>query len=199
MKRLIGLALVAATSLAHAQNTAIPGAPASAAKKELVQRLLTLQQNQLDGITRDIVARPAQQIAAMADETLQTQIPPAKHPPIIKKIQEHLQKYEEGTMPLVRDRAAKISQASVGPFLEEKFTEDELRQLVTALEAPAFKKFQQAQPELLNLYVQAVRKDLATAVQPKIDALERDVRIAVGAPAPASGAAAPAPAKPAKK
>jgi hypothetical protein len=102
-------------------------------------------------------------------------------------------------MPLVRDRAAKISQASVGPFLEEKFTEDELRQLVTALEAPAFKKFQQAQPELLNLYVQAVRKDLATAVQPKIDALERDVRIAVGAPAPASGAAAPAPAKPAKK
>jgi hypothetical protein len=198
MKRLIGLALAAAATLAHAQNTAIPGVPASAAKKELVQRLLNLQQNQLDGITRDVVARPAQQIAAMAEEALQTQVPPAKHAPIVKKIQESLQKYEEGTMPLVRDRAGKIGQTSVGPFLEEKFTEDELRQLVTSLEAPAFKKFQQTQPELLNLYVAAVRKDLATAVQPKIDALERDVRAALGVQAPASaptGAAAPKPAK----
>lgn len=198
MKRLIGLALVAAATVAQAQNTAIPGVPASAAKKELVQRLLNLQQNQLDDITSDVVARPAQQIAAAADEALQTQVPPAKHPPIVKKIQESLQKYKEGTMPLVRDRAGKISQASIGPFLEEKFTEEELRQLVTSLEAPAFKKFQQAQPELINLYVAAVRKDLATAVQPKIDALERDVRAALGVQAPASapaGAAAPKPAK----
>jgi len=44
-----------------------------------------------------------------------------------------------------------------------------------------------------------VRKDLATAVQPKIDALERDVRVAIGAPATASGPAAPAAAKPPAK
>lgn len=199
MKRLIGLALVAAATLAHAQNNAIPGAPASAAKKDLIQRLLVIQQPALESMTRDLIERPARQMMAAAEEALEVRVAPEKRPEAIKKIQELLNKYREETTPLIRERAAKIGQASLGPIFEEKYTEDELKQLLGALEAPAYKKFQQSLPELTNVYAQSVVKELESTVQPKLKTLEQGVATALGVPAPGSGAAAPGPraAKPA--
>jgi hypothetical protein len=204
MKRLIGLALVAATTLSHAQ--AIPGAPASAAKKELVQRLLAIQQPALESMTRDLIERPARQMMGAAEEALETRVAPEKRQDAVKKIQELLTKYRDETTPLIKDRAAKIGQASLGPLFEEKYTEDELKQLLAALESPAYKKFQQSLPELTNTYVQSVVKELEPAVQPKIKALEQGVASALGVPgaaatAPKAGAkpAAPAASRPAAK
>src|SRR5512139_3991017 len=151
-RRLLALALVAAASLANAQNNAIPGAPASAAKKDLIQRLLVLQQPALEGMTRELIERPARQIMGMAEETLDARVPPEKRPDAVKKIQDALNKYRDETTPIVKERAAKIGQSSLGPFLDEKYTEDELRQLLGALEAPAYKKFQQGWPELTNTF-----------------------------------------------
>ncbi|MET0332798.1 MAG: hypothetical protein ABW190_00890 [Rhizobacter sp.] len=207
MKRLIGLALVAATTFANAQSTAIPGAPASAAKKELIQRLLVIQQPALESMTRDLIERPARQMMGAAEEALETRVAPEKRPEAVKKIQDLLAKYRDETTPIVKDRAAKIGQASLGPVFEEKYTEDELKQLLAALEAPAYKKFQQSLPELTNTYAQSVVKDLEPTVQPKIKALEQGVASALGVTAPAAAApakpgakpAAPAASRPAKK
>lgn len=205
MKRLIGLALVAAATLAHAQTTAIPGAPTSAAKKELIQRLLVVQQPALESMTRDLIERPARQMMGAAEEALEVRVAPEKRPEAIKKIQDLLTKYRDETTPLVRERAAKIGQASLGPIFEEKYTEDELKQLLAALEAPAYKKFQQSLPELTNAYAQNAVKELEPAVQPKIKSLEQGVAAALGVTGSAATApkaakpAAPAASKPAKK
>ncbi|MCR5881455.1 hypothetical protein LRS03_00665 [Rhizobacter sp. J219] len=208
MKRLIGLALVAATTLAHAQNTAIPGAPASAAKKDMVQRLLVIQQPGLENMMRDLLERPARQMSADAEEILATRVAPEKRPEAVKKIQELLNKYRDETAPLIRERSAKIGQATLAPIFEEKYTEDELKQLLAALESPAYKKYQQSLPELANAYGQSVLKELEPVVQPKVAALQQGIGSALGATAgapapsaakPAAKPAAPAASKPAKK
>lgn len=206
MKRLIAAALMASAALAHAQNNnSIPGAPASAAKKELVQRLLTLQQPALEGMTRDIIERPARQMMAAAEEALQMRVPPEKRQEAVKKIQDLLRTYRDDTTPLIKERSAKVGQSSLGPMFEEKFTEDELKQLLAALEAPAYKKFQQQLPELTTTFAQGVVKDLEPVVEPKLKTLEQGVAAALGVPAQgaapakaAKPAAAPA-SKPAKK
>jgi hypothetical protein len=208
MKRLIDLALVAATALAHAQNTAIPGAPSSAAKKDMVQRLLTIQQPDLEGMMGDLIARPARQIIADAEEILATRIAPEKRPDAIKKIQDAINKYRDETSPLMRERAGKVAQSSLGPLLEEKYSEEELKQLVAMLESPIYKKYQQGMPDLTKAYGQAVLKELEPAVQPKVVALQQSIGKALsdsaGAaapakPAPSAKPSAPAASKPAKK
>lgn len=211
MKRLIGMAaLLAATTLAHAQgsNNAIPGAPASAAKKELVQRLLAIQQPALEGIMRDQLERPARQMAADAEQVLASpQFPADKRQEAIKKIQDLLNKYHEETSPLLKERPAKIGQSTLAPLYEEKYTEDELKQLVAMLESPVYKKFQQVQPELGAAYTQGLLKELEPVVQPKVSALQQGMGAALGlsgqtaapAPKPAAKPAAPAASRPAKK
>ena len=208
MKRLIALALLTGTTLTYAQNTAIPGAPASPAKKEQVQRLLNIQQPALESMTRDLIERPARQMMAAAEEALEMRVPPEKRPEAVKKIQDLLNKYRDETTPLVRERAARIGQSSLGPAFEEKYTEEELKQLVSMLESPVYKKFQQSLPELTNLYAQAAVKDLQSVVEPKLKTLEQGVGAALGvtnngaaAPAPkaAPKSAAPAASRPAKK
>jgi hypothetical protein len=196
-QRLIGLALVAATSLVQAQATAIPGAPTSAAKKEMITRLLAIQQPALESMTRDLIERPARQMMAAAEEALEVRVAPEKRPEAVKKIQDLLNKYREETTPLIKDRASRIGQSSLGPIFEEKYTEEELKQLLASLEAPAYKKFQASLNELTSAYAQAVVKDLEPTVQPKVKSLEQGVAAALGVTA--QGAAAPGAAKPAPK
>jgi uncharacterized protein len=206
MKRLLCMTLLAGASLVQAQS--IPGAPASPAKKELVQRLLALQQPGLESMGRDLVERPARQMMGAAEQVLQTRIPPEKRDAITKQIQEQVRKYRDESGALVRDRAAKVGQSTLGPMFEEKFSEDELRQLLAALEAPAYKKFQQGLPEMTTAFAQTMVKELEPAIEPKLKALEQSVGTALGVPEQAAsqpkGAkpaapAAPAASKPAKK
>jgi quinol monooxygenase YgiN len=196
MKRLICLTLLAGASLAQAQN--IPGAPASPAKKELVQRLLTLQQPAFESLGRDLVERPARQMMGAAEQVLQTRIAPEKRDAIAKQIQEQARKYRDESGTLVRDRSTKVGQSSLGPIFEEKYTEDELRQLLAALESPAYKKFQQGLPEMTNAFAQTLVKDLEPAIEPKLKALEQSVGAALGVP-PAQAASQPKASKPPAK
>ncbi len=208
MNRLIAaIAIASATvtavpALAQTQTQPIPGAPASAAKKELAQRLLTLQQPALESMGRDLVDRPARQMMGAAEEALQARVPPEKREAVVKQIEEQLRKYRDESQVIAKDRAVKVGQSSLGPVFEEKFTEDELKQLVAALESPAYKKFQQALPELTNTYAQNLVKDLEPSIQPKLKALEDSVASALGVTTPQAGApgtpAAPKAATPAR-
>jgi len=202
MKRLIGLALVAAATLAHAQNnTAIPGAPTSAAKKEMIQKLLAMQQPSLEAMTRDLVERPARALMGAAEEALENRVAPEKRPEAVKKIQDLLNTYRDETTPLIKERATKVGQTSLGTIFEEKYTEDELKQLLAALEAPAYKKFQQGLGEMTNAFGSGLMKELEPILTPKAQALEAGMRAALGLNAPAAGAAPAAKpgAKPAAK
>jgi hypothetical protein len=194
---LLGALLLCAGSLAQAQGTASP------AKKELVQKLLTLQQPGIEAAARNIVERPAAQMLQEAGRVLQSQIPADKREAIGKTIEADAKKYVEEAYPPVRERAIKLAPSTLGAALEEKFTEDELKQLLTWFESPVNKKFQQASGEMQGNFMQKLVAEARPLVEPKLQALEQKVRSALGAPASGAatdGAAAPkAAAKPPAK
>ena len=203
MKRLILTALLTSAALAHAQSASSPPLPSSPAKKELVQRLLVLQQPGIDGLARNVVEQPARQLMQAAGQALQQQVPPEKREAVGKSIEADVKKYVEESVPLVRDRAAKLAPATIGTAMEEKFTEDELKQLVAWLESPVNKKYAQFAPEIQNTFTQKLVNEARPLLEPRLSALETKVRTSLGIPAatPASSAGS-APAKaatPAKK
>jgi len=195
---LLGALLLCAGSLAQAQGTASP------AKKELVQKLLTLQQPGIEAAARNIVERPAAQMLQEAGRVLQSQIPADKREAIGKTIEADAKKYVEEAFPPVRERALKLAPTTLGASLEEKFSEDELKQLIAWFESPVNKKFQQASGEMQNNFMQKLVAEARPLIEPKLQSLEQKVRGALGAPAaaaaPADGSAAPkAAAKPPAK
>lgn len=200
MKHLIGMSLLAGASLVHAQSASAP-APVSAAKKELVQRLLTTQQAALENMARSLTEQPARQMMGAATEAMQTRIAPEKRAAVTTQIQGHVRKYFDDALPPVRDKAVKIGQTSLRSMFEEKFTEDELRQLATALEAPAYKKFQQTLPEVNNAFLKKLVAEAEPILDPKLKVLQQNMGSALGFPESGANepkaAAKPAPAKPA--
>jgi len=197
MKRLMMAALLSSAALAHAQTTpAAPATPASPAKKELVQKLLVLQQPGIEQVARGLVERPALQMMQEAGQVLQRQIAPDKREAIGKQVEADVKKYVEEATPLVRERAVKLAPTTIGPILEEKFSEDELKQLIAWLESPINKKYAQIGPEMQTAFVQKLVVDARPVVDPKLQALDAKVRSTLGLPAPGA-ASAPAASRPA--
>jgi hypothetical protein len=183
-------------------------ASAQGTKKELVQRVLQAQQSEIENVSRSIVERPAAQMMQEAGLAMQRQVPAEKREAMGKSIEAEVRKYIDESYPLVRERALKLAPTTIGAVLEEKLSDDELRQLVTWLESPANKKFQQLGPDMRNSFIQKVLTESRPAVDPKIQALDGRIRVILGVPpatpAPAASAAAgprpgSSPARPASK
>ena len=188
-------ALSAAATLAQAET-----------KKELVQKVLQLQQPLIENISRSIVERPAAQLMQVAGQALQTQVPADKREAVGKAVQTDVKKYVDEATPLLRERAIKLAPSTFGVALEEKFTEAELKQLIAWLESPVNRKFQQLGPEMQNSFVQKLAAEAAPLLDPKLQALQQKLRTtfdsavstAPASSAPASAAAAKPAASPAK-
>jgi uncharacterized protein len=190
----IALAALAAGPIAYAQtasaNTAVPGAP-SAAKKELLQRLMTLQQPALENMARNLAEQPVRQMMAAAEQAMPN-VPEAKREAAAKQIQADAKKYSDEANGIVKERAAKLGQSVLTPLFDEKFTEDELRQLLVSLEAPAYKKYQAALPDLSNAFAEKLIEDLRPVLDPKLKALEQSVGKALGLDPAGGGSSKPA-------
>ena len=79
-------------------------------------------------------------------------------------------------------------------MLEEKFTEDELRQVISVMENPAWLKFQQLGPDMQKPLTEKLIADSRAQIEPKIKALEQSIARRLGIQESAGGAAAtPAP------
>ena len=197
MKRMIVAALFASAAMAHAQTAA--SAPASPAKKELVQKLLVLQQPGIEGIARNMVEQPAQRMVQAAAQVLQQNVPPEKREAIGKSVEADIKKYVDEASVLMRDRAIKLAPSTIGATLEEKFTEDELKQLVAWLESPVNKKYSQIGPEMQGNFTQKLVADARPVIEPRLQALEAKVRASLGMPAAGAASAPPAKATAPKK
>lgn len=187
-------ALLAATLTAAQAQTA--SAPSSPAKKELVQRVLTLQQGAIETLSRSVIERPVAQLAQRAGGVLQTQVPPDRREAAARSMDADLRQFVEEAVPALRDRALKLAPSTYGAMLEEKFTEDELKQFVAWLESPVNRKFQQLAPEMQSSFAQKLGVEANTLLGPKLQALEKKIIAALGlptAPAAAASGAVPKP------
>ena len=176
-----------------------------AGKKELAQKILQLQQAEVESVARSIIERPAAQMMQEAGLAMQRQIPPDKREVMGRAIEAEVKKYVDEAYPLVRERALRIAPATIGATLEEKLSEDELKQIVAWLESPVNKKYQQLGPEMRNTFIQKLLADARPVVDPKVQALDGRIRAILGVPpatpaAPAASSGPPSrPAAPAAK
>ena len=199
MKRLIVAALFTSAAWAHAQTAATPATPASPAKKELVQKFLTQQQPGIESVARGLVERPVAQMAQEVRGALQ-QMPADKREAAVKEIDADIKKYIDEAVPIVRDRAVKLAPSTIGTMMEEKFTEDELKQLIAWFDSPVNKKYGQISAEMQGNFTQKLVTEMAPTIDPKMQTLVAKVRASLGVPPAAKAGSAPAKAAaPAKK
>lgn len=199
MKSIFVLALVAGATLTHAQPASTPAAtPVSAAKKELVAKAIALQAPILDAMARELIMRPVAQMGQAAGQALQN-VPQDKRESAAKTIDADMRKFVDEAVPLLRDRANKVAPATLGPILEEKMSEDELKQLVTWLDSGAAKKYQQIGGELQQAMQQKLLAEASPLLTPKLQALEQKVRVTLGVPPPGGAEGGAPAAKPAAK
>jgi len=190
MKKLFVVAALLAAGLAQAQAPAVAGtAPNSAVKKELVTKVLALQQKAIEQMAQVMVERPALQMMQQASMALQTRVAPDKREAIAKKIQEDLNKYAADVGPQVRDQAVKLGPSTIGALLEEKFTEGELKELIGIMESPVNRKFAQLAPEFQKSLGEKLVAQSKASVEPKVKALEQAIVKHLDLPIVPAGAA----------
>ena len=177
------VALFASSALAQAQT-----AVNSVAKNELVAKILQLQRPAIEGIATVLAQQPAQQMMQGASVALQSRVAPDKREAVAKEIQADLKKYADEVVPLLRDKAVKMAPTTIGTLLEEKFTEDELRQLIAIMESPVNKKFSQMNGELQKSLGEKLVAETRSIVEPKVKALDATIGKRLGlTPPPAAG------------
>lgn len=166
------VALLVAAGNASAQS--------SAAKKELVGRLLEIQQPGLEALARGLVEQPAAMLLQQAGPILQNRVPAERREAAGKSIDSSTKRYFDEATPLVRDRAIKLAPSTIGAALEAKLSEDELRQLIAWFESPLNKKYQQMMPVAQADFTKALVADARPAMESKLKSLEQGIGSALG-------------------
>lgn len=182
-KTLLIVALLGACCVAQAQSTP--------AKKELIARILKVQQPGIETLARSLAEEPAVGLMERAEQVLPQRVARERQEAVAKEIQGDVKKYLDEAVPLVRDRAVKLAPASVGALLEQKFSEAELKQVATFLESPVYVKYQQLGPDMQKVLVEKVIADARGAIEPKVRELEASIARRLGVNGAASPASAP--------
>lgn len=179
--------LMAASAIASAQ-TAAP-ATASPAKKELVAKVLKLQQGGVETVARQLIEQPAAQMMQQAGIALQQRVAADRREAVATDIKADVRKYVDEMGPVAKDRASKLAPTVLGPMLEEKFTEDELKQLIAIIESPVNRKYQAMGGEMQKALAEKLVAELRPSMEPKLRTLQQTVanRLAPAASGPAAG------------
>ncbi len=197
----LAAALAAASGLCAAQGAS---APASNARKELALKVVQLQQPAIEQAARQLAEQSVAPLLQQAGTVVQTRVPPEQREALTRELQGDLKKFGDETVGLLRERALKLAPTAIGSILEERLSEDELKQVITVLESPAYRKYQSLGGDMQRALVEKLVADTRSSVEPKLRALQESmgkrINAAVTAAAtggPASGAKPAPAAKPA--
>ena len=201
VSRALALAAALAAALGAASPPAAAQSPADASagsRKEVVQKILQLQQPAVESTARQLVELPAAQLLQRAGPELQ-RLPADKREGVAAEIQADARRYVEDTLPVVRERALKAAPEVIGPILEARLSDDELRQVLQVMQlmdSPAYRKYNSLGPELQRALSDRIVTDSRGVVEPKMRAFQDSVAKRLGLPPrtpPAStGGSAPA-------
>ena len=161
-------------------------------KSELVARLVALQQPGIENVGRTLAGQTSQRVLQAASQAL-PRVPADKREAAAKDVQADVSKFYDEVEPILRKRAAELAPATLTPLYQERFSEDELHQVIAWLESPVSKKFQQLDGEVGNTLAQKVVADTRGTIETRLKALEASLAKRLGMPgaAPAGGASGP--------
>lgn len=167
----LSMTLVGLTANVHAEG-AVASSPA---KKELVNKLLMLQRGVVEGLAESLVQQHASQLVQQADIALQTRVPADKREEVGKGIMADVRKFLEETTPIVKLKAIQAAPSTIGAKLEEKFSEDELKQLIAILESPVNRRLNEMGEELQRALTNKLLAESRPEVEPRIRQLQSNL------------------------
>ena len=110
-----------------------------------------------------------------ANLTLASRAPSDKREALAQDIQADVRKYLDEAVPLVRERAVRLAPATMGPVLDDAFSEDELRQLIAIIESPVNRKYLRMRGELQQALAERVVADTLEVIEPKVTLLSQTI------------------------
>jgi hypothetical protein len=190
--RKLGLAL----ALAFVAGTAV--AQPSPAKKALIDKIVALQQQALaENLAANIVQGPLPQLMQAGRGALQ-QVPAEKREATAKAMDAELKKFVDENVPYLKDKISKAVPSTASALLDERFSEDELKQIVAWAESPVSQKFGLASVELQKAVAQKVMAEAGPTLEGRLKTLQASLAKQLGIqPPPAAASKAPAAPKPA--
>jgi uncharacterized protein len=155
------------------------GSALAQSKKELVAKVLQLQQPGIELMAAQMAQQPAMQIAQQVGPALQ-RMPQERREALGRDIDADLRKYAEEVVPVARERAVKLAPSTIGALLEERFSEDELKQLIGILESPVNRKFQGMGGDMQKAIGEKLVPELRPIIEPKARAMAEAVNRRMG-------------------
>jgi len=163
---------------------------AAQTKKELATKLLQLQQSGVEQVGRNMAGQIAQRVLAVSGQAL-GRLPADKREATGREIQADVKKFYDELEPVLRKRATELAPSVATAVYEERFSEEELKQVIAWLELPVSRKFSQVDAELGNALVQKIAAETKPTVDTRLAALEQSIAKKLGLK-PGSAASAPA-------
>lgn len=164
------LILCGAAQLAGAAD-APPTAPAG--KSALAQQIL--QRLNMDAIGETMLSAPVSDALLQARGLLQGRVATEKRDATMTELSAQARKFMADVGPVTRASADKLMPTTVQPMLTERFSEDELRQILAILDSPVRKKFEDMLPEMRKKLGESVAADTGPVVNPKLKSLQEDI------------------------
>jgi len=172
----VGWVLAASAGAQTAPAPAAPATPAvSAAKKQLVAKVLDILKPGIDNLANGLAAAPALNLRQQLGQVLQQRVAPERREALAKDLEADLRKFVEETGPMMRDRAWKLAPSTMGVLFEERFTEEELRQLVVMLESPLYRKYHGMGNDFQRALGDKLLAETRPTLEPRWKALEQTV------------------------
>jgi len=148
-------------------------ADAPAGKQELAQQILT--RLNIDNIGETMLSAPVSNALQQARGLLQGRVAAEKRDATMSELSGQARKFMDEVGPITRASADKLIPTTVRPLLAERFSEDELRQILAILDSPVRKKFEAMLPELQKKLGESVAADTGAVVNPKLKGLQEDI------------------------
>lgn len=160
LKNTVAIAMTAAAFLAPL------AAQAQDAKRDLAVKLASLQvKNDGEALTEQLVQSAAMPMIQGWSERLDDSVPPARQKDVRDKLDVELKKFVDSTRKTVDAQVTKQAESALVPVYMEKFSEEELRTIVTYLESPISGKFMSVAGDATNAWAKKVVDSTKTAVE----------------------------------
>jgi uncharacterized protein len=170
-------------------------AQTSDAKRALAVRAVAAQEGpEMSRMLAQLAGSATQQMVANWDERI-SELPEAKQKGVINAMDAELKKFNDDALKLITAQATKVRGEALLNAYTERFSEEELKQLVALMEAPVFKKYQNVGPELGSIYIKAIVDGTRSAVEARSKTFDVAAAKIVGVSTPSAGA----PSGPAKR
>jgi hypothetical protein len=167
------LALLALSAACAGVWAATVPAPVSPAKQALVDQVLKLWNP--DNIGQSMLQVPVGDAVQQARAMLQGRAVPEKRDAAMNDIVGEAKQFMAEATPITKSSADKLIPTTIAPLLAERYTEEELKQLIAILESPVKKKFEAMLPEMQKTLGEGVAADTRSVIDPKLQGLKEKI------------------------